>query len=47
MKYKGEYYIFVLNRWDNSLEHHSRNSKKIFEVEIDGIPVNGLYQVKM
>ena len=46
MTYKGEYYIFVLNRWDNSLEYHSRNSKKIFEVEIDGIPVNGLYKVR-
>jgi hypothetical protein len=46
-RYKGEYYIFVLNRWDNSLEYHSKNSKKIFEVEIDGTVVNGLYQVKM
>jgi hypothetical protein len=46
-RYKGEYYIFVLNRWDNSLEYHSKNSKKIFEVEIEGTVVNGLYQVKM
>jgi hypothetical protein len=45
--YEGEYYIFVLNRWNNFLEHHSINSKKILEIEIDGTVVNGLYQVKM